>query len=95
MILDEPTASLDAIAEKEVFDRIAELSGGRLVIFVSHRLSSATIADKIMVIDAGELIECGTHTELMAQEGAYYNLFTTQAERYQAAQGAPSGLPTP
>lgn len=85
LILDEPTASLDAIAEKEVFDRIAELSGNRLVVFVSHRLSSATIADKILVIDAGKLVECGNHQELMAKGGVYHNLFTTQAARYQTS----------
>lgn len=85
LILDEPTASLDAIAEKEVFDRIAELSGNRLVVFVSHRLSSATIADKILVIDAGKLVECGNHHELMAKGGVYHNLFTTQAARYQTS----------
>ena len=85
LILDEPTASLDAIAEKEVFDQIAELSEGRMVIFVSHRLSSATTADKILVIDGGRLVECGSHQELMEKGGVYHTLFTTQAARYQAS----------
>lgn len=82
MILDEPTASLDAIAEREVFDRFAELSKGKLTIFVSHRLSSATVASKIVVIDDGEVAEVGDHSSLMKKQGKYYKLFTTQASRY-------------
>ena len=82
LILDEPTASLDAIAEREVFDRFLELSENRLTVFVSHRLSSATVASKIVVIDDGEVAEVGTHEELMKLGGKYHRLFTTQAERY-------------
>ena len=82
LILDEPTASLDAIAEREVFDRFAELSRDKLTIFVSHRLSSAVGASKIVVLDKGRAVEVGTHEELMAREGVYCELFTTQAQRY-------------
>ena len=82
LILDEPTASLDAIAEKEVFDRFSELSKDRLTVFVSHRLSSAVGASKIVVIDGGEVAEVGNHDELMALGGKYHNLFSTQAKRY-------------
>lgn len=82
LILDEPTASLDAIAEKEVFDRFMELGEGKITVYVSHRLSSATSAGKIVVISDGKIIENGTHTELMQLEGEYHRLFTTQAERY-------------
>ena len=71
LILDEPTASLDAV-------------------FVSHRLSSATVADKILVIDSGELIEEGSHTELMAMQGKYYELFSTQAKRYREIPDSPA-----
>ncbi len=82
MILDEPTASLDAIAEREVFERFTELSRGKLTVFVSHRLSSATSASKIVVIDGGEIAEVGSHAELMAKKGKYHELFSTQAKRY-------------
>ena len=83
LILDEPTSSLDAIAEKEIFDRFTELSKDRLTVFVSHRLSSATTAGKIVVLRDGRIVESGTHAQLMAQGGDYHYLFTTQAERYQ------------
>ena len=82
LILDEPTASLDAIAEEEIFKQFSILSEGKISIFISHRLSSAVTAGKIVVLDGGELIEMGTHQELMAKGGAYYKLFTTQANRY-------------
>ena len=82
MILDEPTASLDAIAEREVFDRFRELSVGKMTVFVSHRLSSATVASKIVVIDSGSIAETGNHEELMKLQGKYYKLFSTQASRY-------------
>lgn len=82
LILDEPTASLDAIAEQEIFNQFDTLREGKTTIFVSHRLSSATVADKIIVLDGGRLAELGNHSELMAQKGEYYKLFTTQAERY-------------
>jgi ABC-type multidrug transport system fused ATPase/permease subunit len=82
LILDEPTAALDAIAEKEVYDRFAELSADRMSIFVSHRLSSAVGADKIVVLGEGEIVEIGSHSELMAAKGAYHKLFSTQAENY-------------
>ncbi len=86
LILDEPTASLDAIAEKEVFDRFSELSENKLTVFVSHRLSSAVGANKIVVIDDGEVAEVGDHETLMALGGKYHRLFTTQASRYISEQ---------
>lgn len=82
IILDEPTAALDAIAEQEVFAEFDKLRQNKTTIFVSHRLSSATIASKIIVLDGGELAEEGTHDELMALHGRYYKLFSTQAKRY-------------
>ena len=82
LILDEPTASLDALAEKEIFDKFTELSRDKLTVFVSHRLSSAVTAGKIVVLRDGKIVEIGTHKELMDREGDYHYLFTTQAERY-------------
>ena len=82
LILDEPTASLDALAEEEIFAQFSRLAEGKISIFVSHRLSSATSAGKIVVIDNGEPVEVGTHSELMELGGKYYTLFSTQAHRY-------------
>lgn len=82
LILDEPTASLDPMAEQEIFNQFDRLRKDKTTIFVSHRLSSATVASKIVVLEYGELVEEGTHRELMEKRGRYYELFTTQASRY-------------
>ncbi|MCR5808638.1 MAG: ABC transporter ATP-binding protein/permease [Clostridiales bacterium] len=82
LILDEPTASLDPMAEQEIFNQFNELRHNKTSIFISHRLSSATIADKILVMEDGMIVECGTHRELMDLKGKYYTLFHTQAARY-------------
>ncbi len=82
LILDEPTASLDPIAEQEIFNQFDKLREGKTTIFVSHRLSSATIATKIVVLENGKLVEVGNHKELMTKKGKYYELFSTQAKRY-------------
>lgn len=84
LILDEPTASLDAIAEQEIFTQFEMLREGKSSIFVSHRLSSATTANKIVVLGNGTVAEIGNHAELMAARGEYYKLFSTQAKRYQS-----------
>ena len=82
LILDEPTASLDAIAEQEIFTEFDELRKNKTSIFVSHRLSSAVMASKIVVLENGTVVEEGTHDELMRAKGKYYTLFSTQAKRY-------------
>ena len=82
LILDEPTASLDPMAEQEIFDQFDTLRRDKTTIFVSHRLSSATTASKIIVLENGTIAEEGTHRELMDKHGKYYELFTTQAKRY-------------
>ena len=87
LILDEPTASLDAIAEQEIFTQFETLRQGKSSIFVSHRLSSATTANKIVVLNNGTIEEIGNHTELMKAHGEYYKLFSTQAKRYQSPVG--------
>jgi ABC-type multidrug transport system fused ATPase/permease subunit len=82
LILDEPTASLDPMAEQDIFNRFNELRRNKTSIFISHRLSSATIADTILVMEDGQIVEKGSHAELMAMKGKYYELFSVQAARY-------------
>ncbi len=82
LILDEPTSALDPIAEKAVFDQFDSLRENKMTIFVSHRLSSATDADVIVVLEHGEIVEMGSHDELMHKKGRYHTLFTVQAEKY-------------
>ena len=83
LILDEPTASLDALAEQEVYSQFDTLREGKMTIFVSHRLSSATVANKIIVLENGAIIEIGNHEQLMSAQGHYWHLFSTQASRYR------------
>ncbi len=86
VILDEPTAALDARAEFELFERIGELLRGRTVLLISHRFSTVRAADHICVLHRGELVEQGTHDDLMAAEGRYSELFTLQATPYSSFQ---------
>ena len=83
MILDEPTAALDARAEFEVFRRFKDLSEGRTAVLISHRFSSVRMADRILVLAEGRLEAAGTHAELMAQGGRYAELFELQAAGYR------------
>lgn len=91
LILDEPTASLDPLAEQEIFNQFDQLRADKTTIFVSHRLSSATIASLIVVLENGEVVECGNHKELMALGGKYCELFSTQAKRYIDSQETKKG----
>ena len=83
LILDEPTASLDARAEYEVFLRFAELTRGRMAVLISHRFSTVRMAERILVLQGGELIDQGTHDELVARGGLYAELFGLQAAGYR------------
>ena len=82
LILDEPTASLDPIAEQEIYNQFDMLRENKTTVFVSHRLSSATVADQIIVLENGQVVENGNHRELMDLKGKYHKLFSTQAKRY-------------
>ena len=83
LILDEPTAALDARAEYEVFLRFAELTKGRMAVLISHRFSTVRMADRILVLKGGELADDGTHEELVARGGLYAELFSLQAAGYR------------
>jgi ATP-binding cassette subfamily B protein len=83
LILDEPTAALDARAEYEVFQRFAELTKGKSAVLISHRFSTARLADRILVLEKGTVLEIGTHQELLDKNGRYAELFNLQAMGYQ------------
>jgi ATP-binding cassette subfamily B protein len=83
LILDEPTASLDARAEYEVFIRFSQLVAGRMAVIISHRFSTVRMADRIIVLQNGMVIEDGSHQELVARGGLYAELFALQAEGYR------------
>lgn len=82
-ILDEPSSALDPVAESKMYDALIEGTQGKTVFYISHRLSSATRSDRILVFAKGNLIESGTHDELMALGGEYNEMFTLQASGYK------------
>ena len=83
LILDEPTAALDARAEYEVFQRFADLTKGKSAVLISHRFSTVRMADRILVLEKGQLIEIGSHHELLEKGGRYAELFHLQAQGYR------------
>jgi ATP-binding cassette, subfamily B, bacterial len=95
-VLDEPTAALDAETEHALFERYAAAAraegdeAGRITIFVSHRFSTVRMADLIIVLDGAHLVEAGSHDELMARRGPYWELYGIQAAAYRASSAAPA-----
>jgi ATP-binding cassette subfamily B protein len=83
LVLDEPTAAMDAAAEATVFEHFRQLTQDRIAILISHRFSTVRMADQIVVIDGGRIIERGSHAELMALDGLYARLFSLQARGYR------------
>jgi ATP-binding cassette subfamily B protein len=83
LILDEPTAALDARSEYEVFKRFRDLSSGKTAIIISHRFSTVRMADRILVLDKGQVVEAGSHEDLVAAGGCYAELFELQAAGYR------------
>jgi ATP-binding cassette, subfamily B, bacterial len=83
LILDEPTAALDARSEFEVFQRFAELTAGKMALLISHRFSTVRMADRIVVLEGGKLVEEGTHEQLIARGGLYAEMFEMQAASYR------------
>jgi ATP-binding cassette subfamily B protein len=86
VIMDEPTAALDASAEARLFDSIREISLERSVLLISHRFSSVRSADRIYVLHKGEVVETGSHEELMNRGGRYAAMFSLQASAYLAPE---------
>lgn len=82
MIMDEPTAALDPIAESEIFENFADLTKGKTSIFISHRMSSSTFSDKVLLLDGGKIVGFDSHKNLMKEHNLYRDLFETQAKNY-------------
>ena len=83
LVLDEPTAALDARSEHEVFERFAELTKGKMALLISHRFSTVKMADRIIVLEKGVIAEQGRHEQLMAHGGRYAAMFELQASSYR------------
>ena len=83
LILDEPTAALDARSEFEVFQRFAELTTGKMALFISHRFSTVRMADRIVVLENGKIAEEGSHDQLARLGGRYKEMFELQAASYR------------
>lgn len=86
VLLDEPSSALDPIAEYTMFENMIRATEGRSVMFISHRLSSAVLADRVILLENGTLSECGTHAELMQKNGRYAAMFRRQAENYLGSE---------
>jgi len=83
LVLDEPTAAMDAEAEAEVFSHVRRLAAGKIIVLISHRFSTVRMADQIVVLDKGTVVEHGGHADLLASGGRYATLFELQAAGYR------------
>ena len=83
LILDEPTSALDPLAESKIYEEYNNLSKGKTAVFISHRLASTKFCDRIMFLENGTIVECGSHEELMAKGGKYKQMFDIQAQYYR------------
>jgi len=83
IILDEPTASLDAIAEFELYKKFKQMVSGKTCILIAHRFSTIKLADTILVLKNGEIVETGSHEELIKKQGEYAELYDLQAQTYK------------
>ncbi len=87
VIMDEPTAALDALAEADIYQNFSSLVEGKTAVYISHRLASTRFCDQIVLLDADGIKEYGTHDELMAKKGAYYEMFMVQGKYYKEQSG--------
>lgn len=87
VVLDEPSSALDPIAEYNMYCNMMEAAKGKTVFFISHRMSSARMADRILFLENGHIVEEGTHEELMGKNGRYAEMFRLQAKNYQELNG--------
>ena len=83
LILDEPTSALDPLAESKIYEEYNNLAAGKTAVFISHRLASTKFCDRIMFLENGSIVECGSHDELMAKGGKYKEMFDIQAQYYR------------
>ena len=87
IILDEPTAALDPIAEAEVYSKFDQIAGDKTAVYISHRLSSCKFCDDIVVFDHGHIVQQGSHQQLVEADGVYAQLWQAQAQYYQKQEG--------
>lgn len=93
IVLDEPTAALDPIAEAELYEKYSSLTAGKTSLYISHRLSSTRFCDRVLFLEDGDIIEEGTHEELLEKHGKYYELYEVQSSYYRrGALGEEGGL---
>ncbi len=93
LILDEPTSNLDPITEYRIFARFRELAAGRTTILISHRFSTVSLADRILVIEHGRIVESGTHAALLAQQGTYAHMYELHRRKFLDTVSGWTGLP--
>ena len=86
LVMDEPTSALDPNAEYKIYLKFAEMTKGKSAIYISHRLASTHFCDKIAMFDDGQIIEYGTHNELMKNKKKYYHMYSIQSELYHHDQ---------
>lgn len=82
-ILDEPSSALDPVAEYKMYENLIDVTKDKTVLYISHRLSSAVLSDRIIVLHSGEIVESGSHSELMRSGGEYSKMFALQASSYK------------
>ena len=87
LVLDEPTAALDPIAESEMYQKYSEITDGKSSVYISHRLASTRFCDRIILIEHGKISEEGTHGELLALGGKYADLYAIQSKYYREGEG--------